>query len=102
MTHQTDSKPQPVAEAESLAGAVSSKCVLTRDLKGRLGIQSAPEVFLCARVSIQDLIDRHNELIRERDEARAMADRLAKALQDYLNSYLVDDALTAWKKEAWN
>lgn len=48
----------------------SSECVLTRDLKGRLGIQSAPEVFLCARVSIEDLIARHNELIRERDEAR--------------------------------
>ena len=74
--------PEPETNSTAIAGSspvpysLSSECVLTRDLKGRLGIQSAPEVFLCARVSIEDLIARHNELIRERDEARADSRRL--------------------------
>lgn len=74
--------PEPETNSTAIAGSspvpcsLSSECVLTRDLKGRLGIQSAPEVFLCARVSIEDLIARHNELIRERDEVRADSRRL--------------------------
>ena len=53
--------------------SLSSECVIGRDLEGRLKIQSAPEIFLCARGSIEDLITRHNDLIRERDEWKAIA-----------------------------
>jgi hypothetical protein len=37
-----------------------------------LGILSAPPIFLCARESIEDLIARHNDMLRERDIARRM------------------------------
>ena len=36
----------------------NTECVLQRHKDGRLAIQSAPEIFLCTRGSIQDLIDR--------------------------------------------
>jgi hypothetical protein len=48
------------------------ECTLTRDKIGMLGILSAPPIFLCTRESIEDLIDRHNDMLRERDIARRM------------------------------
>ena len=85
-THQM---PKLQTNSTAIAGSspvpcsLSSECVLTRDLKGRLGIQSAPEVFLCTRGSIEDLIARHNELIRERDEARQATRQWIEALDRY-------------------
>ena len=35
-------------------------------------ILSAPPIFVCARESIEDLIARHNDMLRERDIARRM------------------------------
>jgi len=79
----TDPNSPQMAGCQQEPCSLSSECVLTRDLKGRLGIQSAPEVFLCARASIEDLITRHNELIRERDDARQATRQWIEAWDRY-------------------
>lgn len=48
----------------------SSEVILHRHKDGKLAIQSAPELFVCSRESIQDLIDQHNAYLSERDLAR--------------------------------
>ena len=63
--------------------SLSSECVLKRDLKGRLGILSAPPIFLCTRESIEDLIARHNELLRELDDARQATRQWIEAWDRY-------------------
>jgi hypothetical protein len=78
--NQTEPKPAD-AEQESgkgldetacspSLGTLETECVLKRDKNSMLGILSAPEVFLCTRVSVEDLIARHNQMLTERDEAR--------------------------------
>ena len=51
---------------------VDNECTLQRHKDGRLEILSAPPIFVCARESIEDLITRHNDMLRERDIARRM------------------------------
>jgi hypothetical protein len=41
---------------------------LTHDKSGKIRIEDAPEVFICSRVSLEDLIERHNKLTDERDQ----------------------------------
>ena len=55
--------------------------------------------------AVQDRADEHKILIEQGDylekelsAERALADRLALALGDFLNSHLVDTALEAWKE----
>ena len=51
---------------------LDNECTLQRHKDGRLEILSAPPIFVCARESIEDLIARHNDMLRERDIARRM------------------------------
>jgi hypothetical protein len=47
----------------------TTECTLGRTKDGKLTILSAPEIFLCTRRSIQDLIDQHNEHLDEAHSA---------------------------------
>ena len=51
---------------------VDNECTLQRHKDGRMEILSAPPIFVCARESIEDLLARHNDMLRERDIARRM------------------------------
>ncbi len=50
-------------------------CVLSRDKNGKLGILSAPPIFLCTRESVEDMIARHNEMMDERDKWKSECKR---------------------------
>jgi hypothetical protein len=49
---------------------------LQRHKDGKLAIQTAPEIFLCTRGSIQDLIDQHNQRLDEAINATTQRDQL--------------------------
>ena len=49
---------------------------LHRHKDGKLAIATAPEIFICTRACIQDLVDRHNQRI---DEITRLEAELAKA-----------------------
>jgi hypothetical protein len=57
-----------------------SEFVIVRGKDGILSILRAPEVFLCTRESVGDLIDRHNQILTERDTALAALRNLADAV----------------------
>lgn len=58
---------------------MSADVILQRNKDGRIAIQSAPEIFLCSRESIQDMIDRHNALLEQ-------ATRFTEALRRIANT----------------
>ena len=53
--------------------------VLSRDNTGKLGILSAPPIFLCTRESIEDMVKRHNELLAERDALKVAGVEIIEA-----------------------
>jgi len=49
---------------------MENQCTLTRSKDGKLKIETAPDVFLATRKSVEDLLIRHNDLLEQRDELR--------------------------------